>query len=83
MVTSILFDYQNIVQLLGAIFILVGYYLMAKDALKSSVFLALGCAVWAYWATLVTPFPFWLFLLEFILGLLSVRTFLHLRKSVA
>lgn len=78
---STLIDYVNVIQLLGAVFILLGYYLMAKDGKKSSLALIAGCAVWAYWATLITPFPVWLFLLEGILGGLSIRTYLTLRKN--
>jgi hypothetical protein len=67
-------DYQNTVQLAGAMAILLGYFWMAKDVWKASVALTLGCALWAYWATLISPFPVWLFGMEFILGGLSVRT---------
>lgn len=67
---------SDLIQLLGAIFILLGYYMMAKDIKKSSMFLIAGCATWAVWATCVTPFPVYLFFLEFILGVLSCRTLL-------
>lgn len=75
--------YSDYVQAIGAVAIFLGYYWMAKDIKKSSLALTIGCAIWAYWATLIRPFPYWLFSMEFILGGLSLRSLIiNARKEI-
>lgn len=68
-------SFADWVQLAGAVFILAGYWFMARKPALSALLLIVGCAVWAWWATLIHPFAYWLFGLELILGGMSARTF--------
>lgn len=67
--------YFDEVQIAGAVFILAGYWLMARSLKWASLALVIGCAIWAYWATLTTPVAYWMLMLELVLGAMSARTF--------
>jgi hypothetical protein len=67
-------DWSAVVQLAGAVAILGGYWTMASNVKRASALLLAGCITWAGWTFFVSPWPVYLFLLEFILGSMSART---------
>lgn len=73
--------YSDYIQIVGAAFILAGYWLMAKSVKGASASLVIGCAVWAYWAIIISPAAYWMFGLEVLLGVMSARTFWINRRA--
>ena len=63
------------IQLVGALFVLSGYWLVGRTVKWGAAALAIGCALWAAWTFFVTPWPVYLFVLEGVLGATSVRNF--------
>jgi hypothetical protein len=77
-----LFSASELIQGIGAAFILAGYWTMARAPRRvSSGLLVVGCAVWAFWAWFFVPDGLFLLALELILGAMSLRTFWINRKE--
>ena len=58
------------IQLVGALFVLSGSWLVGRTVKWGAAALAIGCALWAAWTFVVTPWPVYLFVLEGVLGLM-------------
>lgn len=72
---------SDLVQILGAGFILGGYWTMASSVKLSSLLLLTGCIVWAFWTLLITPMPIYLCALELVLGAMSARSYWRNRHA--
>lgn len=66
---------SDMLQIEGAVAILIGYWRMGKDIRSASLFLVIGCVIWAYWSMTISPRAYWMGALEVTLGAMSARTF--------
>ena len=71
-------NYYDAVQVAGSALVAAGYVLVGRSARWTAAALTAGCAVWAYWCTLVDPFPWGMFVLELVLCAISAH---NLRKT--